>query len=141
MSQESFISSITTHALLNSKSLVYSTTDHAKNIFNFSTQYLNSTPGTRNSLANGPFIHHLHSHSVCKFYVFFTLLPTERRILKMTHYTLDAKSQSFSPLLKPFPCFQTAYYLTISLFLSPSTITGYSLRPGLILISNILLTY
>ena len=67
---------------------------------------------------NGPSFNHLHAHSASRLNLFSTWSPAANRIL-MKADTLGATTQSFSILLKPFPLFQTVYYMPISLRFYP----------------------
>ena len=85
---------------------------------------------------NGPSFNHLHAHSASRLNLSNTSSPAASRILKMFD-TLGATTRSFSILLKPFPRFQTVYYMPIfPRFFSPSILTGGSLRSDLVLVSN-----
>ena len=85
---------------------------------------------------NGPSLNHLHALSASRLNLSNTLSLAASHILKMA-VTLGAIIQFFSILQKHFPPFQTARCMPIfHLFLSPSLITGDSLRSDLVLITK-----
>ena len=131
------ISCILTHASSKLRSL-WSMTQQGmpKNIFNFSIKYLNNTLATRNNLCKWS----ISQSSACSF-----CLQTEslQHIVSSCKFYLEdgrytwRHSSVLLYLAKTFSSFSDCLlYANLPSFLSPSFITGDSLRPDLILITK-----
>ena len=107
-----------------------------KNIFNFSIRYLNNTLATRKNLCKWS----ISQSSACSFCLqaesLQRIVSSCKLYLENGRYTWSHNSVLLH-LGKTFPSFSNcSLYADLPSFLSPSLITGDSLRPDLVLITN-----
>ena len=110
--------------------------DMPRNIFNFIVKYINNTLPTKKNLYKCSLSPHLHALSAYSLRLFNMLFPVANPIFKMVDI-LGVISPSFYILRKTLSSVvNSTLYADLPFFLSPSLITGDSLRPDLVLVSS-----